>query len=66
VINTADVVIIAQPGETLDIVGVIGPYWVKLQSKIDGLKGWVKVVNGKVQGYGVPPADIFDGIVIAG
>jgi hypothetical protein len=61
-----DVVIIAQEGETLEIVDVIGQNWVRLKSTDDGAKGWIKIVNGKVQGYNVPPADIFDGIVIAG
>lgn len=66
---TADIVIIAQAGETLTIVGVLGPNWVKLQTS-DGYKGWIKVDDGKVQGYSkvmhFTAADIFDGIVIAG
>lgn len=66
VINpNANIVIIAQGGETLKVVAVLGPNWVKLQTS-DGYKGWIKVVKGKVQGYNLAPADIFDGIVAAG
>lgn len=65
----SDIVIIAQGGETLKIVGVLGPNWLKLQTS-DGYKGWIKVVDGNVQGYykvmHLTGADIFDGIVIAG
>ena len=66
---TDDIIIIAQAGETLTIVGVLGPNWVKLQTS-DGYKGWIKVVEGNVQGYWqvmhYTAEDIFDGIVIAG
>ena len=66
---TADINIITQAGETLNIVGVLGPYWVKLQTA-DGYKGWIKVDEGKVQGYWqvmhYTAEDIFDGIIIAG
>lgn len=70
VINpTPDIIIIAQGGETLKIVGVLGPNWIKLQTS-DGYKGWIKAVDGKVQGYakvmGLTAEDIFSGIVIAG
>lgn len=66
---TADIIIITQAGETLTVVGVLGPNWVKLQTA-DGYKGWIKVDDGKVQGYWqimhYTAEDIFDGIVIAG
>ena len=66
---TEDIVIITQAGETLTIVGVLGPNWVKLQTS-DGYKGWIKVDDGKVQGYWqvmhYTAEDIFDGIVLAG
>ncbi len=66
---TEDIVIIAQDGETLDIVRVLGPNWVKLKTA-DGYEGWIKAIDGKVQGYWqvmhLAAEDIFNGLVIAG
>lgn len=61
-----DIVVIAQAGETMKVVAVLGQNWVKLQSTLDGSKGWIKISKGKVLGYNIAPADLFDGIVIAG
>jgi len=65
----ADIKIIAQEGETLKIVGVWGQNWLKLQTA-DNYKGWIRVDDGKVQGYWnvmhYTGEDIFDGIVVAG
>ncbi|MDP2892249.1 MAG: hypothetical protein Q8O09_03845, partial [Bacillota bacterium] len=66
---TADIVIITLGPEPVKLVGVLGPNWFKLETA-DHYKGWVKVVDGKVQGYwhvmGYTADDIFDGIIIAG
>ncbi len=62
---TDDIVIIAQSGETLTVYKVLGPNWVILKTS-DGKKGYIKLVEGKVLGYNLAAADIFDGIVVAG
>jgi hypothetical protein len=63
------VAFIPQEGEVLRIVRVYGQYWFKLEAD-DGKTGWLKCVEGKIQGiYQVmrwDAFDIFDGIVIAG
>lgn len=60
---------IPQEGETLTVVRVYGQYWFKLQAS-DGKSGWLKCVDGKIQGVyqvmGWEASDIFDGIVMAG
>jgi hypothetical protein len=60
---------IPREGETLRIVRVYGQYWFKLEAA-DGKKGWLKCVDGKVQGVWQvmrwDAFDLFDGIVIAG
>lgn len=60
---------IPQAGEQLKIVGVLGPYWFRLQAA-DGKKGWLKCIGMKIQGYyqvmHYNANDIFDGIIIAG
>lgn len=60
---------IPQKGETLNIVRVYGPYWFKLEAS-DGKTGWLKCVDGKIQGIyqvmGWESFDVFDGITFAG
>ena len=48
--GTGDVVIIAQPGETLQVVKVYGKRWFKLRTS-DGYEGWIRVVNFEMSGY---------------
>ncbi|MHB1314491.1 MAG: hypothetical protein ACYCX2_03265 [Christensenellales bacterium] len=67
---TDDIVsFIPREGEQLKIIRVYGQYWFKLQAA-DGKSGWLKCVDGKVQGYyqvmNIVASDIFDGILIAG
>ncbi len=63
------VAFIPQEGETLNVVRVYGQYWFKLKAS-DGKTGWLKCVDGKIQGIyqvmGWEAFDVFDGIVIAG
>lgn len=63
------VAFIPQAGEQLTIIKVYGKNWFKLKAS-DGKQGWLKCVDGKIQGYSqvmhYTAADIFDGIVIAG
>ena len=63
------VAFIPQEGETLEIVRVYGQYWFKLKAS-GGKTGWLKCVDGKIQGIyqvmGWEAFDIFDGITIAG
>ena len=67
--GTGDVVIIAQPGETLEVVKVYGKRWFKLKTS-DGYQGWIRVVNYEMSGYDdvmyIDAWDIFDNIVVAG
>jgi len=60
---------IPQEGETLTVVRVYGQHWFKLRAS-DGKTGWLKCVDGKIQGIWQvmkwDAFDIFDGIVIAG
>ena len=56
-------------GESLQVVRIYGKYWFKLQAA-DGKSGWLKCVDGQVQGYyqvmGLTASDLFDGIFMAG
>jgi hypothetical protein len=67
--GAAYISIIAQTGETVKIVGVLGQNWVKLKTS-DGFTGWIKVVENKVQGYNqvmhIVAPDIFNGLASAG
>ncbi|MBT3318154.1 MAG: hypothetical protein HN948_02145 [Clostridia bacterium] len=67
--GTGDVVIIAQNGETLEVVKVYGKRWFKLKTA-DGYQGWIRVVSFEMSGYDdvmyIDAWDIFDGIFVAG
>ncbi len=59
----------AWTGDTVKIVGVFGPNYVKLKTA-DNKTGWIRVIENKVQGYyqvmHVTAEDIFDGLASAG
>lgn len=67
--GTGDIVIIAQPGETLEIVKMYGKRWFKLRTH-DGHMGWIRVVDFEMSGYDdvmhIDAWEIFDNIVVAG
>ena len=67
--GTGDVVIIAQPGETLEVIKVYGKRWFKLRTT-DGYSGWIRVVNYEMSGYDdvmyIDAWDIFVDIFVAG
>lgn len=58
-----------ETGDTVKIVSVFGPNYVKLKTS-DGHTGWIKVIDNKVQGYyqvmHITAPDIFDGLASAG
>lgn len=67
--GTGDIVIIAQPGETLEVVKMYGKRWFKLRTH-DGHMGWIRVVDFEMSGYDdvmyLDAWEIFDNIVVAG
>jgi hypothetical protein len=68
--DTADIyTCIAQAGENLAITAVCGKYWIQLRTE-DGIEGWIKVVDHKMQGIWqvmhYTADDVFSGIVTAG
>ena len=67
--GTGDIVIIAQPGETLEVVKMYGKRWFKLRTH-DGHMGWIRIVDFEMSGYDdvmyLDAWEIFDNIVVAG
>lgn len=67
--GTGDIVIIAQPGETLEVIKMYGKRWFKLRTH-DGHMGWIRVVDFEMSGYDdvmhLDAWEIFDNIVVAG
>jgi len=59
------VAFIPQANEQLKVVNVYGQYWFKLKA-IDGKAGWLKCIDGNVQGYSEvmhnKASDIFSGL----